>query len=317
MKFSQQKSTRAMIVAGCMSLLAATGVAKAEDSTAPIVIPLHNWSSQIVMAHVIGGMFESMGNNVEYVPADTQAVYESIRNGDVTISHEVWQSTFGDSFYNAMAAGGVIDAGTHAASTLEEMGVPTWVIDEGLCPGLPNWEALKDCHENFTTPDSEGKGRWLEGPQSWHGDLMPERLVGLGLDDKWVVKFAGGADALWAELAAAKKEGRGTVVFNWTPNFTDAEGFTFIEFPEYFDGCRVADGGDGSCGSPKGWLKKAANFKFPKTHPAAYTAFSKLSFTTTQVGQMAALVDIDGMDHADAGAKWLADNENIWKPWTK
>ena len=54
-----------------------------------------------------------------------------------------------------------------------------------------------------------------------------------------------GADALWAELrTAAKKEGRGTIVFNWTPNFTDADGFVFIELPEYYDGCRVADGGD-------------------------------------------------------------------------
>ena len=317
MKLGKSKSIRAMLFAGCASLLVATGVARAQDSTAPIVIPIHNWSSQIVMAYVIGGMFESMGSNVEYTPADSQAVYESIRNGDVTISHEVWQSTFGKSFYNAMAAGGVIDAGTHSASTLEEMGVPTWVIEDGLCPGLPNWEALKDCSANFTTPDSEGKGRWLEGPQSWHGDLMPERIAALGLGDDWVVKFAGGADALWAELASAKKEGRGTVIFNWTPNFTDAAGFTFIEFPPYFDGCRKADGGDGSCGSPKGWLKKAANYKFPKTHPAAYTAFSKLDFSTTQIGQMAALVDTDGMNHKDAGAKWLADNEDVWKRWTK
>jgi glycine betaine/proline transport system substrate-binding protein len=271
------------------------------------------------MAYVIGGIFESIGDNVEYVPADSQAVYESIRNGDVTISHEVWQSTFGKSFYNAMTKGGVIDAGTHAATTLEEMGVPTWVVEKGLCPGLPNWEALKseECYKNFTTADSGGKGRWLEGPQSWHGDLMPERLKALGLDDKWTVKFAGGADALWTELASAKKEGRGTVVFNWTPNFTDAEGFTFIEFPAYTDGCRKADGGEGKCGSPKGWLKKAANYKFPKTHPHAYTIFSQLSFTTPQIGQMAALVDVDKMDHKDAAKQWLKDNEAIWKPWTQ
>ena len=115
----------------------------------------------------------------------------------------------------------------------------------------------------FATADSEGKGRWLEGPQAWHGDLMPTRLEALGLGDLYTVKFAGGADAIWAELASAKKEGRGIITFNWTPNFTDAEGFAFIEFPPYTDGCRVADGGDGSCGSPKGWLKKAANFKFP------------------------------------------------------
>jgi glycine betaine/proline transport system substrate-binding protein len=293
------------------------GMANAADSSKPIKIPTHNWSSQVVMAYVIGGMFESMGGTVEYVPADSQAVYEAIRLGDVTISHEVWQSTFGASFYNAMDKGGVIDAGTHEAATLEEMGVPKYVIDMDLCPGLPNWEALKDCPEVFATADSDGKGRWLEGPQSWHGDLMPERLEGLGIADKYTVKFAGSADAIWAELESAKKEKRGIITFNWTPNFTDADGFVFIEFPEFTPGCRKADGGDGSCGSPKGWMKKAANYQFPKTHPAAYKAFTKTSFTTTQIGQMAALVDIDKMSHEDAAKKWLADNEAVWKPFTE
>ena len=216
-------------------------------------------------------------------------------------------------------AGGLIDAGTYNLVTFEEMGFPNWVLDKGLCPGLPNWEALKDCSANFATPDSGGKGRWLEGPQTWHGDVMPNRLKGLGLDDKWTVKFAGAADALWAELKAAKKEGRGTVIFNWSPNFTDATGFTFIEFPPYFEGCRMKDGGSlktTGCGSPKGWLKKGANYKFPKTHPKAYMAFSKLSFTAPHIGSMAALVDTDGMAHKDAGKKWLADNEDVWKPWT-
>ena len=53
------------------------------------------------MAHVIGGIFESMGNNVKYVPADSQAVYESMNIGDVTIAHEVWESAFGKSFDTA------------------------------------------------------------------------------------------------------------------------------------------------------------------------------------------------------------------------
>ena len=290
--------------------------ASAADSKKPIVIPTHNWSSQVVMAYVIGGIFESMGNNVDYVPADTQAVYESIRNGDVTISHEVWQSTFGKSFYTAMAKGGIIDAGTHTALTLEEVGVPQWVIEKNMCPGLPDYKALLKCADVFATPDSGGKGRILEGPQSWHGVEYPDRVEAL-LGGNWVVKFAGGADALWAELASAKKEGRGTIIFNWTPNFTDADGFVFIEWPPYYPGCRKQDGGDSKCGSPKGWLKKAANYKFPKTHPSAYMAFSQMSFNAGQIGSMAALVDIDGMTHKDAAKKWLADNEDVWKPFTK
>ena len=46
----------------------------------------------------------------------------------------------------------------------------------------------------------------LEGPQSWHGDLIPQGIEALGLGDLWTVKFAGGADALWAELKLRKKK---------------------------------------------------------------------------------------------------------------
>jgi len=306
-------SFKALLAVVFMTLFSISGLSRAADSSSPIVIPTHNWSSQVVMAYVIGGIFESMGNNVEYVSADTQGVYEAIRQGDVTISHEVWQSTFGKSFYAAMAKGGIIDAGNHDTVSLEEVGVPQWVIDQNLCPGLPNWEALKNCKDVFTTVDSGGKGRILDGPQSSHGVEYTDRVEAL-LGDDWVVKFAGSADALWAELAAAKKEGRGTIVFNWTPNFTDAEGYAFIEWPDYYLGCRKQDGGDSKCGSPVGWLKKAANYKFPKTHPAAYTAFSRMSFTAGQIGGMAALVDIEKMTHADAGKAWLAANEDVWKP---
>ena len=277
------KKQQPILIVGILIVIAAIiyfvsgdkGSKTAGDSSAPIVIPTHNWSSQIVMAHVIGGIFEANGNNVKYVPADSQAVYESIRIGDVHISHEVWESAFGKSFTTAMDKGGVLDWGDHEARTLEDMGYPNWVAE--LCPGLPDWNALKnpDCAKNFVTPDSGGKGRMLEGPQTWHGDLIPQRIEALGLGELWTVKFAGSADALWAELAAAKKEGRGTIIFNWTPNFTDGAGFTFIDFPPYTAGCRPVDGGDGKCGSPDGYLKKAVNADFPKTHPSAASNFQK------------------------------------------
>jgi len=313
------KKIISLISALVISAVSFAGVSNAADSKKPIVIPTHNWNSQVVMAHVIGGIFESMGNNVEYVNLDSNAVYESIRLGDVTLSHEVWESAFGKSFDNARDAGGLLDWGDHEARTLEDMGYPNWVVEKGLCPGLPDWTALKNpaCAKNFTTPDSGGKGRMLEGPQSWHGDLIPQRIEALGLGDLWTVKFAGSADALWAELKAAEKEERGTIIFNWTPNFTDGAGFTFIDFPPYTAGCRPVDGGDGKCGAPDGYLKKAVHEDFPKTHPAAAAVFKKLSFTATHIGAMAALVDLDGMTQEDAAKKWLADNKNVWQPFTK
>ena len=289
-----------------------TTVAKAAD---PIRIPVLNWSSQIVMANVMAQAFEELGYDVELVPAESATRYEAVRVGELHVAHETWESTMALPFYEAMDKGGLIDAGSHDLITFEEMGVPNWVIEDGLCPGLPSWEALKspECAANFATPDSEGKGRWLEGPYEWHTEVMPNRLKGLGIDDLWMVKFAGTADALWAELEAAKKEGRGTIIFNWSPNFTDAAGFTFIDFPPYFEGCRIENGGTvetTGCGSPKGWLKKAAHIKFPITHTSAYKFYTKMEFTAPNIGEMANYVDNEGMTHAEAATAYIANNRD-------
>ena len=289
-----------------------TTVAKAAD---PSRIPVLNWSSQIVMANVMAQAFEELGYDVELVPAESATRYEAVRVGELHVAHETWESTMALPFYEAMDKGGLIDAGSHDLITFEEMGVPNWVIEDGLCPGLPSWEALKspECAANFATPDSEGKGRWLEGPYEWHTEVMPNRLKGLGIDDLWMVKFAGTADALWAELEAAKKEGRGTIIFNWSPNFTDAAGFTFIEFPPYFEGCRLEQGGSletTGCGSPKGWLKKAAHIKFPITHTSAYKFYTKMEFTAPNIGEMANYVDNEGMTHAEAATAYIANNRD-------
>ena len=84
------------------ALIAAPAAAFAADSDDPLVIPIHNWSSQIVMSNVVGQMYEEMGLNVEYVTTDSQAVYESVRLGDVALELEVWEGAFGASFREAI-----------------------------------------------------------------------------------------------------------------------------------------------------------------------------------------------------------------------
>ena len=107
-------------------------MATAQDSSDPIVIATHNWSSQIVMTYVVGQIYESMGNNVEYVSTDSQAVYESVRLGDVTLELEVWEGAFGVALNEALSKGGLHDAGDHNAVTREDWWYPTWTKD--ACP---------------------------------------------------------------------------------------------------------------------------------------------------------------------------------------
>ena len=252
------KKLTTALTAGVLALGASAAFADSDD---PIVIPIHNWSSQIVMSNVVGQIYESMGLNVEYVTTDSQAVYESVRLGDVTLELEVWEGAFGASFRAALEKGGIVDVGDHNAVTREDWWYPMWTKE--ACPGLPDWKALNDCAALFATAETGDKGRYLDGPVDWlkHGT---ERAEALGLN--FTVINAGSAAALWAEIGAAEADKKPVLVFNWTPNFAEAVWpGEFVEFPAWEDGCDT-DPTKGpnkealyDCGNPaKGYLKKAA-----------------------------------------------------------
>ena len=57
----KMKKLISILFAGLMVLSLPSKVFSA-DSSEPIVIPTHNWASQVVMAYVIGGIFESIGD---------------------------------------------------------------------------------------------------------------------------------------------------------------------------------------------------------------------------------------------------------------
>lgn len=303
------------------ALMAATAsMSFAQDSSDPIVIPIHNWSSQIVMSHVVGKIFESMGNSVEFVTTDSQAVYESVRLGDVTLELEVWEGAFGASFRAAMEKGGIVDVATHDAVTREDWWYPMWTKD--ACPGLPDWQALNDCAALFATPETGDKGRFLGGPVDWLKHDA-EKVEALGMN--FVVVNAGSAAAIWAELGAAEAQKTPVVVFNWTPNFAEAVWpGEFVNFPVWEDGCDTdpAKGPNPNvvydCGNPaNGYLKIAAWEGMEAKWPAAYATLEQVNFTNAQIAQMAKFVDIDEMEPEDAAQAWLDANEAVWKPWTE
>jgi len=293
--------------------------ASAKDSSDPIVIPIHNWSSQIVMSHVVGQIFESMGNHVEFVTTDSQAVYESVRLGDVTLELEVWEGAFGASFNAALEKGGLHDAGAHDAVTREDWWYPAWTKES--CPGLPSWEALNACADKFTTPETGSKGRFLGGPVDWLKHDQ-ERVDALGMD--FTVVNAGSAAAIWAEIGAAEKDKTPIVVFNWTPNFAEAVWpGEFVEFPTWVEGCNedasVGPNPDATydCGNPAtGYLKITAWDGMKDKWPTAYETLTQISFTNPQIAEMAKMVDVDEMEPEDAAAAWLEENASTWSGWT-
>ena len=282
----------------------------------PIIIPIHDWASQIVMSHVVGQLFEKIGCAVKYTTIDSYSVYEAVRIGEATIEIEVWEGYFATSFNEALDKGGILDAGTHDAVTREDWWLPNFVIE--MCPGLPDWEALNKCSDMFARPDSNGKGVYVDGPLEWLHDT--KRIEALGMN---FVTVNVGPGALWTELEAAYKNKKAVVIFNWSPNFTDViYGGQFVKFPEFHEKCKT-DASWGinpnmtdDCGSPaEGYLKKAAWHEMPTKWPAAYKALKRINFDTNMIGTMAMYVNVDKMKHAEAAKRWIKENKEIWESW--
>ncbi len=242
----------------------------------------------------------------------------SIRLGDVTLNVEVWEGTHASSLAAAKEAGGIVEAGTHTATTREDWWYPIWTKE--ACPGLPDWEALNDCSELFATPETGDKGRYLGGPVDWEKHDR-ERVEALGLD--YQVINAGSAAALWAAIGAAESGKTPLLVFNWTPNFAEAvwEG-EFVQFPEWVDGCNtdpsVGPNPDVAydCGNPaSGWLKKVAWEGMEEKWPTAHCILETMSFDNAQISEMARLVDVETLPPEIAAKEWLAANRDVVDPW--
>ena len=103
-------------------------------------------------AKVVGELMKMVGEKVEYVPIDSQTVYQSMADGDIDIVHEIWNSAFGTSYEKAKESGRIEEILTHDAVPREDWWYPEYV--EKVCPGMPDWKALAKCSAKFARPDS-------------------------------------------------------------------------------------------------------------------------------------------------------------------
>lgn len=305
-----------MLLTGALCAFVAGG-AFAEDSSDPIIIPTHNWSSQIVMSNVVGQIFESIGKSVEYVSTDSQAVYEAVRLGDATLELEVWEGAFGASFRAAVEKGGIHDVATHDAVTREDWWYPAWTKE--ACPGLPDWQALNDCAELFATPETAPKGRYLGGPVTW-GGFDAERIAALGLN--FEVIHAGTDAAMFAELESAYQRRAPILLWvyapHWAPIKYDGE---WVEFPPYSVECYtdptvgVNPEATHDCGKPTGDIMKVGWAGLEGKWPGAAQAITAFQITNDEMGAMVGKVDVDGMSVEDVVDEWMTANEAVWTTW--
>lgn len=285
------------------------------ESTEPIKIVVNDWSSQIVLSRVLGNLYASMGYKVEYPFYTTDKQFGAMNLGWAHVQVEVWEGTMAKDF-ERVERKNVVRAGTHRAKTREEWWYPAYV--EAMCPGLPDWRALKKCGAIFATEKSGGKGVYHGGPWEKPDALMTRAL---GLD--FIIETAKDSDELTAILEAAYKKKEPVLLFNWTPNWTELvyEG-AFVEFPPYDPACEtdpawgVNDFYTHDCGNPKdGALFKGAWKGMSTKWPCAYAILERMDLDNRMIAEAAYLVDYKKLDYETAARRWAKKYEEAMKQW--
>jgi len=282
----------------------------------PIRLAVNEWTGQHVTTQIAGEMLKAAGYQVEYTTAGYMNMYQAMSDGELHAALEIWSSNVSDDYAKQVEAGGVVELGDLGLDAKEGIAYPAHVAD--LCPGLPAWEALKDCAAQFTAAETLPMGRLVDYPADW-GTPGADRMTGLDLPFKAIP--AGSEGALIAELRASTEKGSALLITFWQPHWAmSAYDVKFVDLPAGEDAC-FNDPAWGpnpnavnDCDFAATRIFKAAWSGMEDKWPAAYEILSNYTMAVEDQQPLMGQIDVDGQSVEEAVAAWMAANEDVWKP---
>ena len=274
----------------------------------PIKLSMLEWTGAQISAQLAGHILEKAGYKVEYVTAGNFPQFSGLADGTLSASVEVWMNNVGEIYPTALAAGQIANIGPLGLETREGWIYPKFM--EAMCPGLPDWSALKtpECVAALATADTLPQGRFLDYPSDW-GSRAATIIADNALPLTAVP--AGSEGAMVAELRAAEAAKTPLMMMFWGPHFALADADVgWVTMPP------CVDTSNEHCITPPN-VEKITWSGFAAKWPAAFEILKEFQVNATDQQKMMARVDDKGETLDAVAADWVASNEAVWKPWVE
>lgn len=317
MNLHDSKSACAMALV--LSALLPWQPAAAEPETQdPVRLAVSSATDADFITHLLGSVLKKAGYNVSYVRSDYTAQFTAIEFGDVDASAAIWSSS-PELIAAAVDSGYVSQVGSTGITITETWWYPSYVAE--LCPGLPDWTALKDpaCIKALSNPETDGKINYL-GTQADFDSDDERRIEALGLDVH--VTLPGTMAAMVATMEGAIEKKKPIIGFGFVPHWLyGSDKGSFIQFPPYEEACRTDPAWGinpdlmGDCALPDGDIIKLVNNDFAERVPGAMKVLGNFKLTNDDVAWGIVRQEKDGLTAEAAAAEWIAKNEAVWAPW--
>ena len=287
------------------------------SSNTPIKLPIMQSSDFDFIVTVYGEVLKEAGYRVEYINADYSASFPGVKAGDLDVTFG-WDTT-ADLIADVIDSGKGINAGSSGVAIEEGWWYPSYV--EKVCPGLPDWEALKnpECMEALSTAETAPMGRYVGVPAGW-SSAVEERIEAFGLEMENV--SSGSPVTMAATIQGAIQRGEPVIGWGYYPHWLMAKNDgSFVRFPDYEPAC-YSDAAWGmnpnstyDCGYASGYVWKLANLEFSKREPYATRILFLMNIDENAVGIGMDRVDNGGATLIDAAHVWMDGNKDTWGRW--
>lgn len=295
------------------ALAAPVSAADLGRSDEPIKLALGEQLGAQVTAHVAGELLKAAGYQVDFVPVEDMAVFRRMDRGLIDAALEVWPANAAPSFRDLTLERKIESLGDLGLVPTEGLAYPAHM--EARCPGLPAWEALRDCAAAF---EKDGAAAVLDYPADWEG---PAADLIAALDLPFSVTPADSEAALVDALVTASTDGTPALAMFWRPHWAvAAHDLRFVALPEAEAACfeDPAWGPNpaavGDCGFPALSTEKAVVAGFKTKWPAAYFLLKDFQITVDTQESLMTAIERDGQTPAEAAALWVSQNEALWRP---
>lgn len=292
--------------------------AEGEDTAAapsdePIRLVVNPWTGSAINANVAKVILENeLDQPAEIVEIDENSMWAGLAAGDLDAVLEYWPSGHAEPVQTYIEEEGtVVDGGPLGAVGQIGWFIPTYLLEEH--PELATWEGLNDNVELFQTAETGDKGQFLAGDPAFV-QFDAQIIENLGLN--YEVVQTGSEAALISAMQAAYERQEPLLMYFYTPQWLNAQlDLSMVELPEYTEECGALPEEERNCGYPEDVLTKAFTAGLEERAPQAFEFLSNLEITNEQQNEMAVLVDVEGMSPADAAARWVEENPDVWQEW--
>jgi len=279
-------------------------------------VRFHNGVAQTIIE-------EGYGYSTEVIAGSTAATFLGLIEGDIDVYMEVWAANLGDTYYNPVKEGIIIETSINFNDNAQGIYVPTYMIKgdskreiEPMAPDLKTVKDLKDYWKIFKDEEDPSKGRLYGAPPGWKVDqILRLKMETWGLNESFNYFSPGSDSALSAAIVAAYEKGEPIAAYYWEPTWIMGMlDMTLLEDEPYSEEKWTEESGY-ACEFSAMDIAIAVNKDFPARAPEIVEFLKNYHTNSAMASTALAYMMENDCETMDAAIWFLQTREDVWTKW--